>query len=455
MFKTLVDNIAEIGSRLNPIDVDAEILKTDELLFSPVTTTLADSIARLGAQLSPPNFKILQANNLLFPPVTPSEILPPTRKRKRSCYSTYSIPPPLPPPKTPTEQRKKYASLYEQYAVSPLPLPFPLTPNLEIYTTPTSGRGIQTLIPNIPAGTLLLLETPLIRDLPLLPSRSHASRLKRAVHSLSKEDQTFFVQLSSHHGGRPADTEMSRFRANAMQSEDDARQEAWTLYRYISFLNHSCCPNASVRVVDVEEGTMELRTLRDIPLAGTEITIDYYPDWSDEPWRLFTAPLQRVAERRRLLRQRWGFVCQCAGCIDTSTDRLRENVNELSSRFFTRQAWRDGFLALQLHVSTYLSSLKRLGLVGKIPAFCRFVLKTCEREYPDCRGEKYRAWVAGLAFEMCEASRVFFGEESREYVRAGREWKRNAGKVGTGSEGSFVDSRENMNVDLDCGSLIS
>lgn len=72
------------------------------------------------------------------------------------------------------------------------------------------------------------------------------------------------------------------------------------LYPRQALLNHSCEPNVSRHFG--KQGVQELRLLCDIN-AGEELTMDYLG--SDAP----------ASERRRLLLERYGFLCKCPLCV--------------------------------------------------------------------------------------------------------------------------------------------
>lgn len=69
-----------------------------------------------------------------------------------------------------------------------------------------------------------------------------------------------------------------------------------------SMMEHSCEPTASVEIApETEDSLISLRTLRPVP-AGSPLSIAYVPtDWPR-------------AERRRVLRVQYGFLCQCPRC---------------------------------------------------------------------------------------------------------------------------------------------
>ncbi|KAF8192758.1 hypothetical protein K438DRAFT_1969888 [Mycena galopus ATCC 62051] len=80
------------------------------------------------------------------------------------------------------------------------------------------------------------------------------------------------------------------------------------LYPLHAHLNHGCAPNASVRHLDWRRALARItvRALADIE-PGQELLITYVD------------PAAQYAERRAAL-EAWGFVCQCAGCVEEGRD---------------------------------------------------------------------------------------------------------------------------------------
>ena len=82
------------------------------------------------------------------------------------------------------------------------------------------------------------------------------------------------------------------------------------LFEHVAYVNHSCQPNAAIRVLGRESG-YELRfiALRSIA-RGQEITISYIRN---------SLLMQPVGSRRRHLRS-WGFRCECVRCAAVHDD---------------------------------------------------------------------------------------------------------------------------------------
>ena len=84
------------------------------------------------------------------------------------------------------------------------------------------------------------------------------------------------------------------------------------LFPLAALCNHSCLPNAAVHYDNVA-GVLRVRALRDIR-PGDEVTISYID--------LGTGYVG--ARRRELLKQSFGFVCQCAACMASAGSMLYE-----------------------------------------------------------------------------------------------------------------------------------
>jgi hypothetical protein len=117
-----------------------------------------------------------------------------------------------------------------------------------------------------------------------------------------------------------------------------------------------------------------------------------------------------------------GFLC---ASVDSYTDWNSKWVSEFDSQLCTEQLWYNGFSDFQMNLRTYLSLLKHLCLINKIPAACRYIVKRCKKEYLG-GDDEYKAWVAGLYFEIAEASRIFFGAEIKIYLKARKDYEKYA-----------------------------
>ena len=191
--------------------------------------------------------------------------------------------------------------------------------NLEIRNTPDRGRIIVTRRP-IVAGTLLLQEAALLQDIKPLkecksadPMAEYRRALRKQIFALSDEKLAKLLALC-HKPGQ--DTEESRVECNAFNIHGSEN-----IWAYISFLNHSCVPNAHVEQYSAEVG-YNLRACVDLPRPGTEVNINYKPDWNITSRRRSRRPAQKSAERWTQIQDQWGFRCQCSACRDpVGTDR--------------------------------------------------------------------------------------------------------------------------------------
>jgi hypothetical protein len=95
-----------------------------------------------------------------------------------------------------------------------------------------------------------------------------------------------------------------KVKANALGFPFSARETlGWAMEGTVCAVNHSCVPNAALQ--QSPSGEMVLRALAPIT-AGEEITISYVhvPDHPD------------VKERRRLLLDKYRFLCMCPACCN-------------------------------------------------------------------------------------------------------------------------------------------
>jgi hypothetical protein len=145
---------------------------------------------------------------------------------------------------------------------------------LEVRTVPGKGRGVFTRVADIPAGTLLFQEPALLCDTRIEGTR--ATPLKEVVRSLSRTDQEKFAALTWH--GLEDDKE-SRMLRNSWYVGDSCRG----VWFWISLTNHDCKPNCRFQTAgEAPDIFGNLRTEVDIPLKGTEISVDYVTWDGDE-----------------------------------------------------------------------------------------------------------------------------------------------------------------------------
>lgn len=95
------------------------------------------------------------------------------------------------------------------------------------------------------------------------------------------------------------------------------------IYPTLNYINHSCRHNATLRTPGAEPATLHLIATRNIR-AGDELAISYSCFGVLNEQGKVVRELQMAAavpstrDRRHLLIEQYGFVCQCAFCVANS-----------------------------------------------------------------------------------------------------------------------------------------
>ena len=97
-------------------------------------------------------------------------------------------------------------------------------------------------------------------------------------------------------------------RGIAMNAHDSGDPKGSGIYKYLSFIDHSCDPNAKFNTLDSKIGLESIQSIKQIK-QGDEITVNYLIDVSS----LLLAKWS-VEERQSIIRSRLKFVCRCAKC---------------------------------------------------------------------------------------------------------------------------------------------
>lgn len=258
----------------------------------------------------------------------------------------------------------------------------------------------------VPAGFLLLQEPCIFGDLD--PNKiGYKKRLREQVEELPKDEQRQFLTLC-HEDGTRKDTEESRIKCNAFSIAN--RNCVW--YN-VSFINHSCMPNAAVEQYNEEEG-YNLRTLIDLP-AGTEVLINYKPDWEvNEHRRDKIKPIPQTVRHQAILKQ-WGFACECEACSNpAATDADFDTLYRLESKL--RFSYN---VRIPMHQETYLQHvlqmlplLKKYRLahslyrITKAAARCYEVIEDVEMN------DLMWSWKLRFQREALDAGIVYMGKET-------------------------------------------
>ncbi|EMR83913.1 putative set domain-containing protein 5 protein [Botrytis cinerea BcDW1] len=163
----------------------------------------------------------------------------------------------------------------------------------EIKDIPGKGKGLVAHF-NIPQGTRIICEKPLLRDGPM-PRDELEGFLGTKLKAMSKESQRQFLSL---HNSFPAKKPFSGiFRTNALPCGSGS--SIGGVYPTSCLINHSCMPNAHNNWnSDKEHET--IHAIRSIE-RGAEITISYDHGGTS-------------SERQAFLKESFGFSCTCSCC---------------------------------------------------------------------------------------------------------------------------------------------
>eukprot|EP01084_Bolivina_argentea_P227558 384318_1 len=169
---------------------------------------------------------------------------------------------------------------------------------------PNKGRGLVASI-QIPARTVIIAEKPLI-ETPF----DRRDILVDKFNNLNSNNQELFMKL--HHETKSTDTLgllVDKYLKNAICTGDHA-----AIFLTISFINHSCDPNA-YWYMDGEQ--MKVMTLKNVD-PSTEITCSYI-DQFQYYWS--------VKERQTRLKKGWNFDCNCNSCKQMVDKKKRKTHN--------------------------------------------------------------------------------------------------------------------------------
>lgn len=319
-------------------------------------------------------------------------------------------------------------SLYNKCKVKDLKLPYKINEELEVFEHPIKGRGVRAR-QEIIAGTMILLEEPMIHEFPRLPKHNFVKRLTATLNDLKFTDQRLFVRLAPNFDDFCKDHEWSRMKANAFEATRPEGSVVWNLYRYMCFINHSCVPNCAV-CID-EQDRVEVRALVDIRV-GTEIEFDYVPDISHDPDKMFEADKEfryrSVGRRKTIIKERWGFDCNCKACQNAvEINAMRRDANSLDQFLRPKlpEPWLDSFETLQDQFEACIEFLGNQRIFCKIPAVCNFLIRAYDREARDGRmGRRmHQQAVLKLMKTIAIATQAEYGKESNMCRKATKAYK--------------------------------
>ncbi|KAG9503786.1 hypothetical protein J7337_003743 [Fusarium musae] len=204
---------------------------------------------------------------------------------------------------------KESLGLYEQ----PDPPKSTVEPLFEVRDIPGKGRGLIAKV-DIPAGTRILCEKPLLQASTKMPGDLEATAAPR-LKALSKSEQRQFLSLHNNFPGK--DPFSGIIRTNALPCGPGSIVGG--VYPTICLINHSCLPN-SHQNWNNEAGHETIHAIRQIK-AGEEITISYVEGGPSN-------------ERRPMLKKSFGFDCACYLCSLPpsqlqASDYRRERIQHL------------------------------------------------------------------------------------------------------------------------------
>jgi hypothetical protein len=214
-----------------------------------------------------------------------------------------------------------------------------------LYTVlPCPGQGLgcfSTAL--IPAGTLILSETPLFN---VREPRTNLA-VTTAFSQLTSPKQNEYLALYAQDKTSSGDKQViDIFNSNAWQTGPRT-----SICPLAARFNHSCVPNASF-AWNSRLCKVTVYTVVDIP-ANTQINLSY------------ERPYQTIDYRREKL-SAYGFECSCAACgSDATTSEVRrERMVKLDARirFQRRQLWRSPVPKAALEL---IRLLKEEGLMGE------------------------------------------------------------------------------------------
>jgi len=179
-------------------------------------------------------------------------------------------------------------------SIQPQPLRYPETLGIiiEVRESEGKGKGVFAIV-DIPAGTILLSESPLVT---LIDTGTRADPLDAAVAALSPIQRASFLSLSHYSRNPNESVHRSIVYSNGYSIMNDL---ATGLFETASRINHSCVPNSQY-VWKPNVGRMifwnRFKLMKD-----EEVCVDY-------------------GHKPNYLKRIYGFECQCGGCTERGTE---------------------------------------------------------------------------------------------------------------------------------------
>jgi SET domain len=239
------------------------------------------------------------------------------------------------------EAAKEVASNHA--SVSPVSSSIPDGPILfTILPSPGEGLGcFSTTL--IPAGTLILKETPLFA---VGEPRTNSAVITAFSHLTSSQQEQYLALHAVNPNGLGSARVVDIFNSNAWQTGSRTS----ILVRAARF-NHSCVPNTSF-AWNPRLACVTIHAIIAIP-ANTQIKLSYEP------------PYQLRSQRREKL-SAYGFVCSCVACGlgVVESDKSRARMASLDARIRVRRR-RKGKAEVPKEALELVKLLQQEGLVGE------------------------------------------------------------------------------------------
>lgn len=232
------------------------------------------------------------ATILLSEPLSPIVELDELGELKILHFGTSRPPTPEPPPPS----------------LQPPPFRYPDTLNALISISVTEGKGFGVFAcVDIPAGTVLLYEAPLIT---LIDTGTRHDPLDVAVEALTPVQKASFLSLHVYTPNKNDSLNRSIVYSNGYSI---MKGLATGVFETASRINHSCVPNSHYEWIESKFGEDEGKERKVIGrmmfwnrfklLAGEEVTVDY-------------------GHRKGQLKRIYGFDCTCGGCTESGSEAM-------------------------------------------------------------------------------------------------------------------------------------
>lgn len=217
-----------------------------------------------------------------------------------------------------------------------------MTPLYTVRPSPGEGLGCFSTT-SIPAGTLILAETPLFNVREPRTNAAVISAFALLVTAQQEQYLDLYAQNTAAHGDEKV---IDIFNSNAWQTGPRT-----SICPNAARFNHACVPNASF-AWNSRTSQITIHAIVDIP-KDTQIYLSY------------ERPYQTIQSRQEKL-SAYGFVCACTACssgaVISDVRRARMIVLDARIRFEKRQLWRSPWPSAALEL---IKLLKEEGLVGE------------------------------------------------------------------------------------------